>query len=65
MYDDTADNSDAVGDFRRHLEEATEVVNSWPSWKQSVLGRAIGISEPVSIPDLRRECADTNLNEDT
>jgi hypothetical protein len=48
MYSEV-DTEELKRDFREHLDKASETVNSWPSWKQSVLGTALGESECASF----------------
>lgn len=38
--------------FHEHLEWASEIVRTWPEWKQSVLGK---IKEPSTCPGCRQD----------
>lgn len=44
MYDEI-DTAEFQVDFRKHLEEASQEVSTWPAWKQSVLGKALENTE--------------------
>jgi len=44
--------------FVRHLENASRIVDGWPSWKQSVLGRRDSASTPKDGQSMRER--DTN-----
>ena len=58
MYDE--DTAELQRDFREHLEEASDAVNAWPSWKQSVLGKALEGSEQSTTTSQEQECADSS-----
>lgn len=47
---DKLDTAEFRDDYRRHVQEVEEEFNSWPSWKQSVLRKAVSVSnsEPSS-----------------
>lgn len=62
MYDEMRDTGEIQDEFRSHLREAAEEVNTWPSWKQSVLGKAVGLSEPTTSSPMARECGADNNN---
>ena len=52
-------NSSSTNDEQRfveHLEQATEIVRSWPLWKQAVLG-GLEVRQPV--------CDQNHLNGET
>ncbi len=65
MFEDVIDTAELREDYRRHLEEATEVVNSWPSWKQSVLERAVSVSDTESSSDLKTVKCNSNNQTDS
>jgi len=48
MPDDMKSNGEcrSKDHFVRHLENASRIVNGWPAWKQSVLGRRDSASTP-------------------
>ncbi len=56
---DEVDTAELQREFREHLEEASQAVSAWPTWKQSILGRALGGSEEVSsTTNQHQECAE-------
>jgi hypothetical protein len=45
----TAANVDTANQFRAHLANASKVVQTWPVWKQRVLGGAV-VQPPTTPP---------------
>jgi hypothetical protein len=63
MYDDV-DTAELREDYRKHLEEAMAEFNSWPSWKQSVLEKAVSASEEGAVKGVIRECSNNGVTHD-
>ena len=47
-------------DYRRHVEDVKEEFNSWPSWKQSVLKKAVSASSTDT--ELELQCDNNGDN---
>ena len=48
--------------FTQHLEKSSEIVKSWPAWKQSVLGGSVhNQSEPG--PKFETQCGQKDHNQ--
>lgn len=71
MDEEVVNTAELREDYRRNMEELTAEFNSWPSWKQSALVRAVSISSTgsaavstsASTPDVEQQCSHTDSQE--
>jgi hypothetical protein len=65
MGDEKNDALDAQRDeaFARHVNQARQIVGSWPEWKQrAILGRGSSEDSPGKERERTSECSDNDRN---